>query len=150
MFCNKGVLRNFVRLTGKHLRKSLWHRCFPVKFVKFLRTLEACNFVKKEYLAQVFSCEFCKISKNIFSYRTPSVAASVYPRLCIKSLYLLGFNFLILLLKSSKLFLFFISIEIICQTLEANNANELRTYLPLLTEFLKKLACVCKLYLRSK
>ena len=25
---------------------------------------EACNFVKKETLAQVFSCEFCKISKN--------------------------------------------------------------------------------------
>ena len=26
----------------------------------------ACNFIKKETLAQVFSCEFCKISKNIF------------------------------------------------------------------------------------
>ena len=26
----------------------------------------ACNFVKKETLAQVFSCEFCEISKNIF------------------------------------------------------------------------------------
>ena len=29
-----------------------------------------CNFIKKETLAQVFSCEFCEISKNIFSYRT--------------------------------------------------------------------------------
>ena len=27
---------------------------------------EACNFIKKEILAQVFSCEFCEISKNIF------------------------------------------------------------------------------------
>ena len=27
-------------------------------------------------LAQVFSCEFCEISKNTFSYRTPPVAAS--------------------------------------------------------------------------
>ena len=27
---------------------------------------EACNFIKKEILAQVFSCEFCKISKNTF------------------------------------------------------------------------------------
>ena len=27
---------------------------------------EACNFIKKETLAQVFSCEFCKISKNTF------------------------------------------------------------------------------------
>ena len=37
----------------------------------------ACNFVKKETLAQVFSCEFWEISKNTFSYRTPPVAASV-------------------------------------------------------------------------
>ena len=27
---------------------------------------EACNFIKKEILAQVFSCEFCEISKNTF------------------------------------------------------------------------------------
>ena len=26
----------------------------------------ACNFIKKETLAQVFSCEFCEISKSIF------------------------------------------------------------------------------------
>ena len=32
---------------------------------------------KKESLTQVFSCEFCEISKNTFSYRTPPVAASV-------------------------------------------------------------------------
>ena len=31
----------------------------------------------KEILAQVFSCEFCKIFKNTFSYRAPSVAAFV-------------------------------------------------------------------------
>ena len=37
---------------------------------------EACNFIKKETLAQVFFCEFCEISKNTFSYRTPPVAAS--------------------------------------------------------------------------
>ena len=29
-----------------------------------------------ETLAQVFSCEFCKISENIFSYRAPPVASS--------------------------------------------------------------------------
>ena len=34
------------------------------------------NFIKKESLAQVFSCEVCEISKNTFFYRTPSVAAS--------------------------------------------------------------------------
>ena len=36
----------------------------------------ACNVIKKETLAQVFSTQFCKISKNTFSYRTSSVAAS--------------------------------------------------------------------------
>ena len=38
---------------------------------------EASNFIKKETLAQIFSCEFCEISKNTFFYRTPPVAASV-------------------------------------------------------------------------
>ena len=33
--------------------------------------------LKKETLAQVFSCEFCEIFKNNFLYRTPPVAASV-------------------------------------------------------------------------
>ena len=32
---------------------------------------EACNFIKKETLAQVFSCEFCKIFKDTFLCRTP-------------------------------------------------------------------------------
>ena len=43
-----GVLINFVKFTGKHLRQSpffnkvaglsLWHMCFPVNFAKFPRT----------------------------------------------------------------------------------------------------------------
>ena len=37
---------------------------------------KACNFTKKETLAQMFSCEFCEISKSTFSYITPPVAAS--------------------------------------------------------------------------
>ena len=37
---------------------------------------QVCNFNKKETLAQVLSCEFCEISKNTFSYRTPLMAAS--------------------------------------------------------------------------
>ena len=46
--------------------------------VSFLIKLKAnvCNFIKKGTLAQVFSCEFCEISKNTFSYRTPLVTAS--------------------------------------------------------------------------
>ena len=38
---------------------------------------EACNFIKKETVAQVFSCEFCEIFKITFFYRTPPVAASI-------------------------------------------------------------------------
>ena len=34
------------------------------------------NFIKKETLVQVFSCKFCKIFKNTFSYRTLPVVAS--------------------------------------------------------------------------
>ena len=61
------VLRNFAKFAGKHLCQSL-----------FLITsqADAYNFIKRETLAQVFSCEFCEISKNTFSCRTPPVAAS--------------------------------------------------------------------------
>ena len=44
----------------------------------FKSSPQACNFIKKETLAQVFSCEFCEISKNTVSYKTPPVAASEY------------------------------------------------------------------------
>ena len=30
------------------------------------RLCESCNFIQKDTLAQVFSCEFCKIFKNTF------------------------------------------------------------------------------------
>ena len=38
---------------------------------------KACNFIKPETQALVFSCEFCEIFENTFFYQTPSVAASV-------------------------------------------------------------------------
>ena len=41
-FYKKSVLRNFTKFTGLRpttlVKKKLWHRCFPVNFVKFLRT----------------------------------------------------------------------------------------------------------------
>ena len=43
----------------------------------FLEISQAGNFIKKETLAQVFSCEFSGSSKNTFSYRTSPAAASV-------------------------------------------------------------------------
>ena len=56
VFCKKGVLKNFAKFTGKHLCQNL----FSNKFTG----LKACNFIKKETLAQVFPCEFCEIYKN--------------------------------------------------------------------------------------
>ena len=57
-FARKGALRNFAKLRGKHL----------VLDSLFLINLQAsvCNFIKKETLALLFSCEFCEISKNTF------------------------------------------------------------------------------------
>ena len=66
VFCKKGVVRNFAKLTGRHLCQGL----------SFNKVAALGLFIKKETLAQVFSCEFCEISKNTFSYRTPLVAAS--------------------------------------------------------------------------
>ena len=45
-------------------------------FLEILQSSQACNFIKKEPLTQVFSCEFCKIFKNTFLYRTLLTAAS--------------------------------------------------------------------------
>ena len=52
MFCKKIVLTYCAKFTGKR------------------------NLIKKETLAQAFSCEFYEISKNTFSYKTPLVAGS--------------------------------------------------------------------------
>ena len=59
--------------------------------VTFLINLQAkaCNFIKKETLAQVFSCEFCKFSKNTFSYRAHSMTASINGQFKIVSLVVL-------------------------------------------------------------
>ena len=35
-------------------------------------------YLRNETLTQVFSSEYCEISKNTFSYRTPPVVASGY------------------------------------------------------------------------
>ena len=84
LFCSlrKGVLRNFAKFTGKSLcqslflnkvaglrpatllKKSLWHRCFPVNFAKFIRTsflqktLRGCFYlIQFNYLQTLFSIE---------------------------------------------------------------------------------------------
>ena len=56
------------------LQNSQENTCARVSFLIKLQA-EACNFIKKETLAQVFSWEFCKISKNTFFHRATPVAA---------------------------------------------------------------------------
>ena len=55
VFYNKGVLRNFIKFTGKHLCQSL---------ILIKLQAEAYNFIKKETLGQLLPCEFCEIYKN--------------------------------------------------------------------------------------
>ena len=64
----KGVFRNFAKFTVTHLCHSL--------FFNKVADLRPATLLKKKALAQMFSCEFCEIFKNTFSYRTPPVAAS--------------------------------------------------------------------------
>ena len=61
-------LRNFAKFTGKHLCQSL--------YFKKIESL-ACNFIKIETLAQVFSCEFSEISKNTFFTKYVWATASI-------------------------------------------------------------------------
>ena len=53
---------------------------------------EACNFIKKETLAQVFSCEFCKISKNTFFTEHLLATASALS-LFFQTAYISGYGF---------------------------------------------------------
>ena len=79
----KGALKNFTKFTGKHLCQSLFLiklQALTTKAPEWRHSgvffVKACNFIKKETLAQVISCEFCKNFKNTFLNRTPPFAAS--------------------------------------------------------------------------
>ena len=54
----KGVLRKLTKFTGKHLCQS--------HFLNKVTAIRPETLLKKETLTQVFSCEFCIISKNTF------------------------------------------------------------------------------------
>ena len=73
LFCKKGVLRKLAKFAGKHQYQSL----FLIKLQTSGQQPHVCNLIKKETVAQLFSCEFCEISKNIFLHRTLLVTASV-------------------------------------------------------------------------
>ena len=83
VFCEKGVLKNFTKFTGKYLCLSLFFN----KLKHF--------FIKKQILAQVFSCEFCEIFKNTFFYRAPPVAAFALPKEFAQSCKLCNYKYMI-------------------------------------------------------
>ena len=64
----------------KILQNSQKNTCGIVSFFIKLQT-KACNFIKKETLAKVFSCDFAKFLGTSFFCRIAPVAASLYHRL---------------------------------------------------------------------
>ena len=60
VFCKKDVLKNFAKFTGKHLCQSLVYN-----------KVTGHNFMKRETLAQVFSCELFRNFLERLFYRTP-------------------------------------------------------------------------------
>ena len=82
-----------------HKKKQTFHQ--------FDLRLAARNFIKKETLAQVFSCEFCKISRSTFFYRTPLVATSVN----FSKLLLTHLNLAVLSCKNQSIDLQWISLD---------------------------------------
>ena len=76
VFCKKVILRNFAKFTGKHLCQRLFFNK-----VTGLRSY-ACNFIKKESLAQVFFCELCEISKNAYFTAHLCTTSSDMPKSC--------------------------------------------------------------------
>ena len=67
------ILSSSAKLFGQH--RSGHRRCHIKSSA--LRNLNACNFIKKETLVQLFSCEFCEIFKNTFFTEHLRTTASV-------------------------------------------------------------------------
>ena len=63
----ESVFKNFTKFTAKHLCQGLF----------FNKVSDRPATLLKETLAQVFTCEFCDISKNTFLHKTPLVDTSV-------------------------------------------------------------------------
>ena len=73
MFYQKGILKKIQKKTSLFFNKVAGprpRRCFSLNFVK------ACNSIKKQTLAQLFSSEFCEFFKNTIFDITPLTVAS--------------------------------------------------------------------------
>ena len=77
--------------------------------IKLQTPASACNFISKETLAQVLSCEFYEISKNTFLHKTHLLATSVHTVTELKKV--ISIKVIIHLVRTQNLsnFLFIIS-----------------------------------------
>ena len=60
------LVKNFLTIS----QNSEENTCARVYFLIKLQRPETCNFIRKETLAQVFSCEFCEILRTLFFQNT--------------------------------------------------------------------------------
>ena len=91
----KGVLKNFAKFTGKQLyqslffnnkdaglrpptlwKKGLWHRCFPVNFAKFLRTVFRQN-TSRRLLLSTADCPFRRPKEKRPTFRFHSLISKL-------------------------------------------------------------------------
>ena len=107
MFCKKGVLKKF-------RKNSQENTCARASFLTQFQA-EACSFIKKEALANMFSCEFCEMSKNVsftehlllWKVNITSFFVSKYPSVIFVLYFILFFVSLMLIaLKKFCLVLF--------------------------------------------
>ena len=71
------IAPNFVNIGEEELRET-------ISLLSDNYTASACNFIKKETLAQVFSCEFCLIFKDTFFTKYPRATTSVFIKVISK------------------------------------------------------------------
>ena len=74
MFFKKGILKTFLKFTGKHL-----YRCLFFHYVAY-------DVIKKETLLQLFPCEFCKILKQPFSGTPSSDSHCIFTKIIFQKL----------------------------------------------------------------
>ena len=106
----KGILRNFVKFTGKCLwrslflsKKTLWHRCIPGNFVKFLRKTFLQNTSGRLLLSST-------IKVILFTFYLLCFSAGLFPDLltfAFGELFVLGAQFSKLLLSGGVLLMDF-------------------------------------------
>ena len=66
--------------------------------VSFLIKMQAYNFIKKETLAQAFSCESSKFKKHLFLYNTPRDCFCLYNRFMLT---VVGISLVLITLQDS-------------------------------------------------